>query len=111
MSGVSGDAPVNGLTDMPDELVTCVEHGPASAAFVCGHLLHGRGLGFVEGEPDLYPGDELEAAPCAWCAACEQVRLAAGGWTAASEKAASVTLVCSFCFVRIRERNAGPPAA
>ncbi len=50
---------------------------------MCRHLVDGVGLGFVEpcGPQDADASDEQAA----WCDACEEARLAGGGWTPASE--------------------------
>ena len=86
--------------------VDCAEHGTARKAFICRHLLKGSGIGWFDS------GVTPEAPfPDAWCAACERVRVAEGGasgdWNERSESFASVTLVCSQCYLQIRGRNRG----
>ena len=75
---------------MPEESVKCSEHGASHATFVCQHLADGTGRGFFVAVED--PADER---PDAWCASCEQVSNASGGWTEESEEAAGITLVCA----------------
>lgn len=70
---------------------------------MCRHLVTGVGLGFVEpcGPQDADASDEQAA----WCDACEEARLARGGWTPASEAAAGISLICDGCFEAARARN------
>lgn len=49
-------------------VVRCDEHGRSEACYVCEHLLHGVGLGFIAG------GDPHKRRPDAWCAACDTLR-------------------------------------
>jgi hypothetical protein len=80
--------------------VQCGTHGPATATFVCQHLVSGSGLGF-------FCADDPEAPhPDAWCGQCEEVRIREGGeWNDASEALAKVTLICHHCYEAARERN------
>ena len=83
--------------------VFCADHGEAAPAVVCKHLVHGSGLGFIEGMGEQEPDATEELA--AWCNACETVRQQHGGWNEASEAVASITLICENCFVLSRTRN------
>jgi hypothetical protein len=76
----------------------CGSHGPRRRAYVCRHVAHGSGLGFVT--PDE-PGDNLHG----WCSACERVRRACGGWNDESETHAQIVLICDLCFEAARKRN------
>jgi hypothetical protein len=89
--------------------IHCVRHGARNPAFVCRHLVDGVGLGFVEpcGPQDADASDEQAA----WCDACEDARLAGGGWTDRSETEAGITLVCGECFEASRARNSRWTAA
>jgi tetratricopeptide (TPR) repeat protein len=80
--------------------VICDVHGATAPAYVCQHLVTGKGLGFVAAE-----ASETER-PDAWCSACEKVRLAEGSeWNERSEAFAGITLICARCYDQARERN------
>jgi hypothetical protein len=77
----------------------CGVHGPSFATRVCGHLFREQGRGFhTSGETDT-------PRPDAWCDACEAVRLREGGWTAAAEELAGITVACGTCYDIIEENN------
>jgi hypothetical protein len=80
--------------------VECDHHGLKPAAYVCDHVFRERQQGFVASteEPD-------NPFPDAWCLACEQVRAAHGGWNEAAEQHLRVRLVCSDCYLMLRDRN------
>lgn len=80
--------------------VYCGEHGERKPTFVCQHLVHGSGLGFVT--PFDQPPD---APPNAWCAGCEDVRAEQGGWDDITEEFASIKMICDICFEVARQRN------
>jgi tetratricopeptide (TPR) repeat protein len=81
-------------------MVPCATHGASRQTYVCQHLVTGKNLGFITAEA---PGEEF---PDAWCGDCERVRIAEGGdWNERSEAFASVTMICSRCYVAAREKN------
>jgi len=80
--------------------VHCERHGPQPEAYVCDHLFRESRKGFVTSTSR--PDNPL---PDAWCFACEQVRLAHGGWNEESEKHLTVRLVCGDCYQEIKDRN------
>lgn len=82
------------------EPVECTRHGVLPPAFICQHLADGSGSGFFTSIES--PGNPW---PDAWCAACEEISNAVGGWDEESEKAAGITLVCSACYEEIRTRQ------
>lgn len=86
--------------------VLCAEHGRTEATFVCRHLVHGAGLGFLSAYVPENP------RPDAWCGACEALRLQHDGrWPAEAERSLGVTLLCGGCYDGVRERNfTGDPA-
>jgi hypothetical protein len=84
--------------------VQCGEHGDCPAAFVCQHLVHGSGLGFVEPDQEAISEDEPDER-CAWCSECERVRAQQGGWNDVSEGFAQFMLVCDVCFEDFRRLN------
>jgi hypothetical protein len=71
--------------------VKCGSHGESSGAYVCNHLVEGRGLGFNWGRPD---DDPDKMCPDAWCDRCD-----------ADVTSADVRLVCTLCYGVIRARN------
>ncbi|HEY7312360.1 MAG TPA: hypothetical protein VH643_23555 [Gemmataceae bacterium] len=82
------------------EQVHCERHGPATATFVCQHLVRGSGLGFFSAD------DPADSYPDAWCGQCEEVRVREGGeWNDSSEAFAKVTLLCHHCYEMVRSRN------
>jgi hypothetical protein len=83
----------------PTEKVECGEHGLNHAAFVCQHLAHGVGLGFF-----CNPNPE-DLRPDAWCAECNAVMMADGGWNEENEKSARITLLCVKCYDDAKVRN------
>lgn len=85
---------------MPEEPLQCERHGPSHATFVCQHLARGSGLGFF-----VSVDDPADPRPDAWCAACEEVSNAVGGWNEESEKEAGITLLCAGCYDEVRVRN------
>jgi len=83
-----------------DALVECSKHGVKPRAYVCEHLFGGHDQGFVASTDD--PDNPF---PDAWCRACEQIRLAHGGWSEESEKHISIRLVCGDCYELIKDQN------
>lgn len=82
--------------------VECSTHGTSPGTFVCQHLKTGENLGFHLGyDPDnpdsLYPD--------AWCDECEQVLEREGEWTDVAADYANIQLVCSHCYMTIRQKN------
>jgi hypothetical protein len=87
------------MTDSATE-VTCDRHGPSSATFVCQHVANGVGVGLFTSAED--PDDPR---PDAWCAACEAMVNAAGGWDERTEAIAGITLLCESGYDEARARN------
>lgn len=81
-------------------IVHCDRHGDMQEAFVCEHLLSGERLGFVHDMED--PGNPR---PDAWCASCERLRIAHGGWNERSHALVTIKLVCGGCYDEIKARN------
>jgi hypothetical protein len=84
-----------------DGTVECPDHGSQPPTFVCRHLAGslrtGRPVGFFHGED---PGNPR---PDAWCGACDDRLMEAGGeWTDETEAEAGVTLMCGACYDRVR---------
>ena len=65
------------------------------------HLTLGSGLGFFCAADEIRDGE----FPDAWCAKCDEILEHEGEWNARSEAQAQIKVVCSDCYVRIRERN------
>jgi len=78
----------------------CERHGDMQEAFICEHLLLGKGLGFF-----VDADDKQNPRPDAWCSGCESIRSHHGGWNQESEALMCVKLVCGGCYDEIKERN------
>jgi hypothetical protein len=89
--------------------VHCQQHGSQAETFVCQHIassLHsGRAVGFH------WPASSTEPRPDAWCSACEEARVRAGGeWTDEVNALLGVKLLCGACYdaaKRIWQRGEG----
>jgi len=88
------------MTDRQTPTMLCGTHGRRVAAVVCGHLVSAAdaALGFVENSTD--PTD-LQA----WCDDCERLYTAEGEMTAAFKRFTKMAVVCTECYVRMRERH------
>jgi len=93
------------LKDEHRRPVECSKHGHRYATFVCKHLVAGHGLGFFTPDPDRVVNAEDSTDRQAWCAACDKIREAQGGWDGVSEGAAEITMICDACFEAARIRN------
>lgn len=81
------------------EPVECDLHGTSYATFTCCHLAEGSNLGF------FYNDDPEDPRPDAWCAKCDELMMADGGWNEENEKYADITLLCAYCYDQTKERN------
>ena len=77
--------------------INCGVHGWQEQTFVCQHIaqsLHTNipvGFHWSSGQTDMRPD--------AWCSACEQARIDAGGdWTPEVEEKLRVKLLCGACY-------------
>jgi len=88
------------VTDEQAPTVLCGTHGKRTAAVVCGHLVGetDRVLGFVENSSE--PNDQQ-----ACCDDCERVFEQEGELTPAFKRFTDMSVVCDFCYARIRERH------
>jgi hypothetical protein len=86
------------------EELTCGEHGSTPTTYACRHLATGIACGF-----HFDDGDPSDRWPDAWCDACEEQRLAAGGWTD-ELTVALVKVLCTHCWEAARARNERIPA-
>ena len=86
----------------PESLMDCPIHGPGKSAFICQHLQHGEGLGFLTQAEAPTADDPWQQG---WCENCEKVALDAGEWNDESEGYASFRWVCDTCFEVARVRN------
>jgi hypothetical protein len=90
--------------EQKDNYIQCDRHGGGKIAFVCCHLINNTGVGFNEAfdsDGTAEPGDGYQA----WCAACEEVRLANGGWNETAIAFTDVKLVCNECYFEIKQKN------
>ena len=82
--------------------IECSEHGTSFATFVCNHLTKGEKIGFNIGYD---PDNPDEIYPDAWCNKCEEILESEGEWNEISEKYADIKVLCSQCYLEIRESN------
>jgi hypothetical protein len=83
---------------MSNELkIQCATHGWQEEAFVCQHIAESLQTGVPVGFH--WPPDSTNSHPDAWCDACEQSRIDAGGdWTLEAEKLLNIKLLCGACY-------------
>jgi len=67
---------------------------------MCGHLVHGQGLGIVESE-----SEDNDPRPDAWCKECDEVLMQEGEWNDKSEAFANIQVLCANCYDEVRRRN------
>ena len=82
--------------------VECGTHGKSDATFVCQHLHNGSNLGFNIGYDEENP---YELYPDAWCDECDEVLNSEREWNDKSEKFSGIKLLCSSCYLDVREKN------
>ena len=85
-----------------ESLMECPRHGDQRPAFICKHLLFGRGLGFHQ--PDDPPTEDWPFQN-AWCDECDKVLVAEGEWNDRSEAFADIMALCEGCLEEIKQRN------
>lgn len=72
-------------------------HGWQEQAFVCQHIAQSLHTGIPVGF--YWPSKQTDARPDAWCSACEEARIEAGGdWTPEVEEQLNVKLLCGVCY-------------
>lgn len=78
--------------------VKCDVHGWQQETFVCQHIAKSLHTGIPVGFH--WSAEQIEPRPDAWCSACEQARVAAGGddWTPEVEAKLGVKLLCGACY-------------
>lgn len=85
------------------ETVVCGRHGTTPVTFACRHVGAGVACGFhVDDE------DPTNRWPDAWCDACEERRLADGGWTDEFTMEV-IKVLCTHCWEHARDRNQHVP--
>jgi len=78
--------------DGDDRLIQCAEHGAANATYICKHLAAKPAQRWFADAPEAdWPW------PDAWCAKCQAVHDAQGGWTDEG-KEPPIALVCQHCY-------------
>jgi hypothetical protein len=85
--------------------VNCPIHGDQRATFVCKHIVQSlrdrRPRGFFWADEDRASESE-----CAWCAECEDRRVAAGGdWSDELTDEMNIALLCGSCFDTAKRIN------
>jgi hypothetical protein len=77
--------------------IKCTVHGWQEQAFGCQHIVQSLHTGVPVGFD--WSSQRASAHPDAWCSACEEARLQAGGdWTSEVEKKLGVKLLCGSCY-------------
>ncbi len=85
-----------------DKKVICATHGECEEAYVCQHLNLTDPIGFIQAyDPD---NPEIEILN-AWCNECDKILLEEGEWNDKSENFAKIKLVCSECFIIMKNLN------
>ena len=83
-----------------DEIVNCHSHGEQAVTLVCQHIARANesdaSIGF------FWSRDDENVFPDAWCRDCNEQLLAADEWNDAMEKAASLKIICSQCYLDLR---------
>jgi len=79
------------------EKINCQGHGWQEQTFVCQHIAQSLHTGIPVGF--FWSSAQTDNRPDAWCLACEQARVEAGGdWTPEVEKKLAVKLLCGVCY-------------
>jgi len=79
------------------EKIQCGVHGWQEQTFVCQHVARSLRTGIPVGFH--WSAEKTEGRPDAWCSACEQARVEAGGdWTPEVEQRLGVKLLCGACY-------------
>lgn len=87
------------------ELIRCDRHGETPSTFACQHIARGVACGYHASTDN--PNDQW---PDSWCDLCNEAFQAAGQqWTTVAEKAASINVMCTYCYEAARDRNAHVP--
>jgi hypothetical protein len=79
--------------------IHCARHGTTRVAFVCRHLLTGRGCGFHDAS------GEGEFSPEAWCDKCQKILDRDGSFTEENLPPSEIAAVCTGCYEEAKERN------
>jgi len=83
------------VSDVPK--INCCTHGWQDQTFVCQHIAQSLHTGIPVGFH--WPAAQTETRPDAWCSACEEARLGAGGdWTPEVEQKLGVKVLCGSCY-------------
>ena|SRR5437660_4968196 len=77
--------------------VKCTVHGWQNEAFVCRHIANSLHTGVPVGFH--WPAGATTPHPDAWCSACDDARIAAGGdWTPEVNRELDVKILCGACY-------------
>lgn len=80
----------------PPDQVDCTIHGPQGTTFVCQHIVWSLRSRIAVG---FFSASSNEPRPDAWCAACQQARLAAGDeWTDDVMQSVGIQILCGACY-------------
>jgi hypothetical protein len=77
--------------------INCNVHGWQEQSFVCQHIAHSLCTGISVGFH--WASSQNDIHPDAWCSACEEARIeAGGGWTPEVNQKLKVKLLCGACY-------------
>jgi hypothetical protein len=77
--------------------IQCDVHGWQEMTFVCQHIAQSLHTGIPVGFH--WSAKSTNARPDAWCSACEEARIEAGGdWTPVVYAKLNVKLLCGACY-------------
>jgi hypothetical protein len=77
--------------------IRCSTHGLQEETLVCHHIIESMHTGVPVGF--YWPAESNQRRPDAWCTACEQARVAAGGeWTDEVMKVVNAKVLCGACY-------------
>lgn len=80
-----------------DGKIRCSTHGLQDETFVCEHIINSTRTGVPVGFH--WPAESDQPRPDAWCSACDEARIAAGGdWTDEVYKILNIKLLCGACY-------------
>jgi hypothetical protein len=89
---------------LKEKRIDCDRHGSSRMAFVCQHLLSGKGLGFHE-TFDSDPLVEAKEDCQAWCDECEKAWEKEREWNETFTAIVKLKLVCEQCYFDIKSRS------
>jgi hypothetical protein len=102
LAGYSSNCPIPAskaiICNVSDpQKVHCHVHGLQDQTFVCQHIAQSLHAGIPVGF--CWSAEQTDERPDAWCSACEEARIDAGGdWTPEVEQKLGIKLLCGSCY-------------